>query len=223
MITLDNARKIVLSNCAKMPGVEVDPRLAFGLTLADSANALIDVPAFANSAMDGYAVIASDVAGAPVKLRVVGTILAGPVTSRSDALRVTQGCAIRVMTGAPIPDGADSVVMVERTTTSPDGTEVTIDHPVAQGEHVRNPGEDVRVGSEVLPAGSVVGASQIGALVSAGIQGVRVHSRPRVGVLSTGDELVDLGSVLADGQIFDSNRPMLVAMVNDSGCTAVDL
>lgn len=181
------------------------------------------VPPFDNSAMDGFAVRAADVAGAsvqsPVELHVVETVLAGHAPSAV----LGQGEAVRIMTGAPIPAGADAVVMVERTSPGADRDHVAVTDAVAPGTHLRRAGEDVRPGDEVVSAGSALTPSRIGVLANLGVGSVVVRPRPRVGVLSTGDELVDDGSALAPGQIRDSNRPALLAAVRDSGFEPVDL
>ena len=179
------------------------------------------VPPFANTAMDGYAVRAADTAGAsvdaPVSLRVVGELPAG----HAPTIPVGPGEAIRIMTGAPMPDGADAIVMVERTErVGDDGVRVQAE--VAEGLHVRRPGGDLEAGQVAFTAGSVIGPAHVGVLASIGARTVPVYRRARVGVLSTGDELVEEGS-LAPGQIRDSNRPMLLALARAAGAEAVDL
>jgi molybdopterin molybdotransferase len=217
--SLEEARGLVLSGCVRLP-VEVTPLdHALGLVTAEAVVSGEAVPPFANTAMDGYAVRSADTAGAPATLTVVGTIAAG---SPPD-IPVGQGEAVRIMTGAPIPPGADAVIMVERTETAEDGGTVVVLDPVPVGNHVRPPGEDVAVGSVVFEAGTVLGAGHLGVLASIGLSDVAVYRRPRVAVLSTGDELVDTGEPLQPGQIRDSNRHTLLALVAQAGCTPVDL
>lgn len=217
MIPLAEARRRALGTCPPPATATARVTEALGCVLAEPATATVAVPPFANSAMDGYAVRAVDVTGAPVTLEVVGRVLAG-----SDAqLPVGPGQAVRIMTGAPLPPGADAVCMVEHTRTE-DG-QVVIETPVAPGDHVRPAGDDLGTGAVVLEAGAVVGPTQLAALVSAGCEELVVHPRPRVGVLSTGDELVDPGRPLGGAQIYDSNRPMLKALVAGAGCPVVDL
>ena len=221
MIPLDEAQALVLRACVPLSPVELSPADALGCVLAASAVAQVDVPPFANSAMDGYALRAVDVRGAPVTLDVVGRVLAGATLGAEVGPRQ----AARIMTGAPLPPGADAVCMVERTRVE-DGTtgcRVVIEAPVEPGENVRGPGGDVHAGEVVLDVGVEVGPTQLAALISAGCTALAVHPRPRVGVISTGDELVDPGRPLGPAQIYDSNRPMLVALVAEAGCTAVDL
>ncbi|MFN8019452.1 MAG: gephyrin-like molybdotransferase Glp [Acidimicrobiales bacterium] len=196
---------------------------AAGCVLAGPVVAAEAVPPWANSAMDGYAVRAADVAGAsadaPVSLRVVATVAAGAGAD----VPVGPGEAVRIMTGAPMPDGADAVVMVERTTGGPDATEVLVLEEVASGRNVRLAGSDIAPGREVLAAGTLLGPAHLGVLASVNVRRPVVVPRPRLGVISTGDELVDDDRPLGPGQIRESNRPMLVALARSFGVDAVDL
>ena len=167
--------------------------------------------------MDGFAVRAAD-ATAGARLKVVATLPAGRAPDRA----VGVGEAVRIMTGAPIPEGADAIVMVEDTEVDDDGF-VTIGRTAASGDHVRPAGEDLAAGQVAFEPFTVLGPGHLGVLASLGYRRVPVFRRARVGVLSTGDELVDDGSPLRPGQIRDSNRPTLVAMVHEAGCDAVDL
>ena len=185
--------------------------------LADAVVAAEDVPPFANSAVDGYAVRSADVVAAPVRLRVVGEVAAGWSTDRA----VGPGEAIRIMTGAPMPGGADASVMVEDT--ERDGDDVVIRTTVEAGASVRGVGEDVHLGAELFPAGTVVRPAVAGVLASVNARRVRVFRTPRVAVLSTGDELINDGSSLLPGQIRESNKTMLLPLVTGSGCEAIDL
>jgi molybdenum cofactor synthesis domain-containing protein len=216
MISLDEAERYVLEHVSPLPAEEVVLSDARGCVVAADVVASEAVPPFANSAMDGYAVRAADTTGAPVDLKVVGMIAAGTAPDRA----VGTGEAMRIMTGAPMPDGADAVVLVERTQT--DGDRVTIEIDVEVGTSVRGVGEDVKPGDVVAAVGTVLSPGHLGVLASVGVDRVTVHRRPRVGVMSTGDELVEQGS-LARGQIRDSNRPTLVALLQQSGFEAIDL
>jgi len=178
---------------------------AVGLVLAQDLVAPIDLPPFANSAMDGYAVRAVDVAELPVTLPVSQDIPAG----RTDTQPLAPGTAARIMTGAPLPPGAEVIVQVERT----DGGEslVRIDSAPQPGVHLRTRGEDVAAGTVVLAAGTVVGPTQVGVAAALGFAELVVRRPVRVLVLSTGTELVAPGRPLAPGQIYESNAAMLAA------------
>jgi molybdenum cofactor synthesis domain-containing protein len=221
VIPLSDAQAEVLSACAPKA-----PRLtaaddALRLVLAEAVTAAEDVPPFANTAMDGYAVRAADIAGAradrPARLRVVGTLAAG----HAPRTPVGPGEALRIMTGAPFPDGADTVAIVENTRT--EGDDVWVSAPATAGEHVRRAGEDVAAGQEVFAAGTVLGPGHLGVLCSVGREKVPVVPAPVVGVLSTGDELIEGGGVLLPGQIRDSNRRTLMALLRRDGFGVVDL
>jgi molybdopterin molybdotransferase len=217
VIPIDEAQRIVLDACPLLPAVRVPIGEALGLVTAEAVVAHEDVPPFVNTAVDGYAVRALDTAGAPVELEVVGYLPAGAAPT----VPVGAGQAIRIMTGAPVPDGADAIVMVEDTE-SADRT-VRIMKPASTGDAVRAAGSDVPIGATVLEEGTVLRAPHLGVLASLGDAGVIVHRRPRVAVLSTGDELVEAGQPLALGQIRESNKAMLLALIAQAGCTPVDL
>lgn len=200
---------------------------ARGRVTAASVVAGEDVPPFANSAMDGYALRAADTAGArpdsPVHLAVSGELAAG----RAPTVAVAAGHAIRIMTGAPIPEGADAVVMVEHTD-SPrrpveGATEVAVHRPAHVGDHIRPAAGDLARGDEALAPGTWLRPAHLGVLASLAVTEVEVHRRPRVAVMSTGDELRDDHGPLAPGQIRDSNRPMLCALVAEAGGVPEDL
>jgi molybdopterin molybdotransferase len=220
VIPLADVQREVLGAVAPLAPVTIPLRDALGLVTARDLVAGEAVPPFANTAMDGYAVRASDTSGAdaaaPVRLAVVGELPAG----RAPTQPVGEGEAIRIMTGAPVPDGADAVVMVEYT--ERDGDDVRVLHAARPGDHLRAAGGDLEVGELVFPAGTALGPAHVGVLASLGYDDVEAVPRARVGVLSTGDELVERGA-LRPGQIRDSNRPMLLALANDAGVDAVNL
>jgi molybdopterin molybdotransferase len=217
VIPLSEAQARVLSGIETLPPRTVPVVDAIGLVLAADVVANEPIPPFANTAMDGYAVRAVDTEGAPVVLRVVGELPAG----RAPTIAVGPQEAIRIMTGAPVPDGADAIVMVEHTERVGDDG-VRIGRPAVVGDHVRFAGGDVTAGAVVFSAGAVVRPAHLGVCASLDISDVEVVPRARVAVLSTGDELIERGP-LAPGQIRDSNRPMLIALVEEAGAIAVDL
>jgi molybdopterin molybdotransferase len=213
--TVAEHRAAVANLLAPMPAEQVPLAAVRGRVLAEPLVAAVALPPFDNSAMDGYAVRAADVAGAtdddPVVLPVAADIPAG----RTDALSLAPGTAHRIMTGAPVPDGADAVVQVEHTD---GGTErVRVLRAVAAGTSIRRTGEDVAEGAVVLPAGTVLGPPQIGVAAAVGAATLPVRRRPVVLVLSTGSELVAPGTPLRPGQIYESNGPMLAAAVDEAG------
>jgi molybdenum cofactor synthesis domain-containing protein len=217
VIALDDAQRRVLAECVPFHPTAIALGEALGCVTSVELCADEDVPPFANTAMDGFAVRAAD-ATTGSRLKVVDTLPAGRAPDRA----VGVGEAIRIMTGAPIPEGADAVVMVEDTEVDDDGF-VAIGRTAAVGDHVRPAGEDLAAGQVAFEPFTVLGPGHLGVLASLGYRRVPVFRRARVGVLSTGDELVDDGSPLRPGQIRDSNRPTLVAMVHEAGCDAVDL
>ncbi len=223
MISIDEARDYVLAACPALPATELAVADALGCVLATAVSAAEDVPPFANSAVDGYAVRAADVAAAgtanPIELPVVDEIAAGKGADRA----LAQGEAIRIMTGAPMPEGSDAVVMVEDTERLDGGTRVRITAAVAPGAAWRNAGSDIVAGQLVFEAGTEIRPATIGVLASVNRRIAPVIRRPRVAVLSTGDELVDDGGPLRPGQIRESNRVMLLGAVRQAGCEAIEL
>ncbi len=216
-LSVDEALERILARVAPLEPAAIGLLDALGLTLAEDVAADRDVPPFRNSAMDGYAVIADDVAAVPATLRVVGEIAAGAVPARA----ITRGEAMRIMTGAPMPDGADTIVRVEDTDNGL--SDVTIGTATKRGTSVRAAGEDLRTGETVLTRGTVLRAAEIGVLATIGRKTVNVTRRPRVAVLSTGDELVELDQPLQPGQIRDANRYSLASAANALGATAIPL
>ena len=208
----------VLSAVRPLTQLDVQLLDAHGCVLTEDVVAPWPLPQFDNSAMDGYAVRAEDVREAdgenPVELPVVADIAAG----ESEIAAIGPGLAARIMTGAPVPVGADSVVPVEYT----DGGEarVRITSAVPTGRHLRKIGEDVQKGDTVLGAGTFLGAAQIGLLAAVGKDRVKVRPRPRVVVISTGSELVEPGLPLTLGQITDSNSFTLTAAAREAGAVA---
>jgi molybdenum cofactor synthesis domain-containing protein len=219
MIPLDRARELVLSGCPPLGAHTVRIDDALGRVAAGAVVASEDLPPFANSAMDGYAVRSADTLGAPVELSVAGAVMAGD----PGAVPTSPGQAVRIMTGAPLPAGLDAVCMIERTQTSADGRVVRVEEHVAPGNFVRPAGDDVPAGSVVVPDGDVITAAHLGLLARLGVAVVAVRARPRVGIMSTGDEVVEGAAELTAGHIRDGNRPALLALVRREGWEAVDL
>jgi len=217
LIELDELRATVLARRTPLPAITLAPRDALGFVLASPVMATESIPSFANSAMDGYAVRALDTSPEGVRLAVVGSTMAGESPGKLGA-----GEAIRIMTGAPMPFGADAVCIQEEATEDGAGG-VEIPVAIALGRNVRFPGEDISAGSQVFAAGTELGAAHLGVLAAIGERTVVVHRQPVVGVLSTGDELVGDGAPLGEGKIRDANRPALLALVDGSGARAVDL
>ncbi|MHB8457761.1 MAG: molybdopterin molybdotransferase MoeA, partial [Acidimicrobiales bacterium] len=219
LIPLPEVQELVLERCPPLELVEQPLLQSLGHVLAADAMVEEPIPPFANSAMDGYAVRSADTSQAPVQLQVVGVIPAGAAPPEAP---LQAGQALQIMTGAPMPDGADGVAIVERTEKTGDAS-VRILDVVAPGANVRAAGSDFLPGAVALRAGITVGPAQIGILASLGWVEAPVWRKPRVGVMSTGDELVMGGVPLKPGQIRDSNRLTMLAMVQRDGFEPVDL
>lgn len=217
-IPLAEAQDLLLTACASLVPVDTPLSAAGGLVLAEEIRAPQDVPPFDNTAMDGYALRSDDAAEVGVILEVIGTVAAG----RPSLVPMGAGQAMRIMTGAPIPDGADAVIMVESTEVETDGKQVRLSTSVRRGDHIRLRGSDIVSGEVALRPPTVLGPSQLGLLASLGVTTVKTHPRPRVGVMSTGDELVDGNVALQPGQIRDSNRIALLACLTRDGFAAID-
>jgi molybdopterin molybdotransferase len=221
MTSADQALQIVLENVEPLGVERVSITAALGRILAEEVHSPRDIPGFDNSAMDGYAVRAADVATAsetnPVRLEVLETVGAGVMPSRS----VAAGQAIRTMTGAPIAPGADAIVQVERTRTEGDIVEVTM-APQA-GAFVRPRGEDLRQGELVMSAGKTLSPSDLGMLASLNRAMIDVWRRPRVAIVATGDELVDIDQVPTGAQIVNSSAYALAGAIREAGAEPVIL
>jgi molybdopterin molybdotransferase len=215
MLGVDEARDIVLSAVKPLEPVAVPLLDALGLVLAEDVTAAADIPPFRNSAMDGYAVRWSDTTTAPVELSIVADIAAGS----TPGARVEPGQAARIMTGAAMPAGADAVVRFEESCeTERDGRRVVhVLRAARASDNVRQAGEDLKAGSVVLRRGRVLQPVDIGILASLDRATVRAHRRPRIAILSTGNEVAALGAPLRPGQIRDSNSYTLAALVRSLG------
>lgn len=224
LLAVDDALRRILARMTALPVENAPTAQALGRVLATNIVAAADIPPFANASMDGYAARAADVMSAasdsPVILTVIADIPAGVVSDRP----VGPGEAARIMTGAPLPDGADAVVAVEQTDDqwvsdgeAPLPERVRIYRAARPGENVRLAGEDIRAGQTILTAGTVLRPPEIGVLVSLSYRQVPVFRQPRAAILSTGDELVDLDEPLRAGQIRNSNSYVLAGLVTTNG------
>jgi molybdopterin molybdotransferase len=222
MISVEEAQERLLSHIAILGKEEVPILDSLGQVLAEDLRSAIDVPPLDNSAMDGYALQAKDTAGAqegsPRLLRVIDTVAAGSITDKE----VVPGTAIRIMTGAPIPKGADSVVRFEDTdeTARQSGgpiSQIGICVQAKEGQNIRRAGEDIAEGQVVLPSGTIIRPAEVGVLASLGMSMVAVIARPVVAIVATGNELVEVGQPLPKGKIYNSNSYSVAALVRRYG------
>jgi len=218
MLSVEDYRDRVLAGIAPLSAIELPLTAIEGCVLADDVTAAVSLPSFDNSSMDGYAVLSADLTYAslevPVDLRVIDDVPAGGTSM----VTVTRGTAVRIMTGAAMPAGADAVIPVEKTDA---GTRSVLVHgSVDMGAYVRRTGEDVVAGTVVLPAGTLIQARQIALLAACGHGTVRVRPQPRIAVIATGSELVEPGEDLAPGMIHDANSFMLISAAREAGAQA---
>lgn len=216
MLSVEEALEQILSRVRPLATERVDVLASLGRVLAEPVRSTRVIPPWANSSMDGYAVRATDTRPGAT-LAVVGRVVAGALPDRA----VGRGEAMRIFTGAPLPQGADAVVPQEDVDAA--GTRVTLRVATDVGAYVRPAGEDVRVGDLVLEAGTLLGSAEIGLLATLGHSQVDVSRRPRVAVLSTGSELADLGTEPGPAQIPNANTYSLMAQVMEAGAVALNL
>ncbi len=218
MLSVSEALGILLSAARPVEGVETIATIdANGRVLAEAQTSTMNVPSRDNTQMDGYAVRAGDCASGSATLTVSQRIPAGHVGAFLEPRT-----AARIFTGAMIPDGADAVVMQEQCEAGPDGR-VTIKHVPRSGEWIRRAGEDIQQGTQILPAGTVLGSAELGLAASVGLATLPVRRKLRVAMFFTGDELTMPGEPLAPGAIYNSNRFTLRALLENLGCEIVDL
>ncbi len=218
-LSADEALARILEHVPVVRGVErLHLRAALGRVLAEAVDSPVDVPQHTNSAMDGYAVRAADLpATGTTRLEVIGSAFAG----KPCGVPLAPGGAVRIMTGAAMPDGADTVVMQEHVRR--DGDVIELDGGHKRGQNVRAAGEDLARGDLVLDQGHVIGPAELGLIASLGIGEVSVHRRVRVAYFSTGDELRSIGETLGAGDIYDSNRYTLYGMLDAMGAEIIDM
>jgi molybdopterin molybdotransferase len=223
MISVEEALERILDKIHALPTTQIPLAQALGLVLATDVIAEEDMPPFANSAMDGFALRSQDSqpqAGQPPRLRVTGSVAAGYVADHA----VQEGTALRIMTGAPVPPGADAVIQIELTKyDGPESSWVEVLQPVTPGNNVRPAGEDMRQGQTVLRQGTEIGPWEIGILATLGFATVPVTRRPQVAILGTGDEVIDVDQPLAPGKIRNSNSYLLEAAVQHAGAHPIRL
>lgn len=212
MVSFEEARGIILSSVSPVGTERIHLLDTAGRVLAEDLTAPWDMPVWDNSAMDGFAVNSTDFEETPCKLRVSAFLPAG---AKADGIRVEKGCAVRIMTGAPIPERCDAVVPVEDTDNG--GAEVTLLEPIRKGNHIRFRGEDVAKGAIFAREGSVIRPPEVNMLAGFGMALVSVYRRPTVAILSTGDELVELGRSPGSGEIINSNALSLAVAVRETG------
>jgi molybdenum cofactor synthesis domain-containing protein len=215
LIRPEEALDIVLNNVPDWPSRRIPIDDALRLVLAEKITSPRPIPEHPTATVDGFAVISSD--DSP-KRRIVGEQLAGHF---SPELSVSPGEAVRITTGALLPKGADAVIMLEDVEES-DG-EIRLVKKVRSGENLRQVGQDVAEGEEVLPAGTLIGPAEIGLMASLGFTSVNAYPRPTVAILSTGDEVKPLGTALGPGEVWDSNRHALLALVSAIGAEGLDM
>ncbi len=222
MIPLEEAQSYVMENINVLGHENVDLLEGRNRVIAKAVTSTENIPPFDNTAVDGYAVKAADTEGAtdsePVFLKVLETIAAG----KPPTFPIDSGACSKIMTGAPIPDGADAIVMVEWTQQGNTESEVAINQQVSGGQHIRKSGEDLVTGDLVMSSGTLLNAAHLGLLASLGIYQVDTVRTPTVGVFSTGDELIEGNQPLQPGQIRDSNRFSLLALLERDGFETID-
>jgi molybdopterin molybdotransferase len=216
LIPVERAQEIVLANLPDRRTEEVLLENGLGRVLAQEIFADANVPPFRRSAMDGFALRAADIRHIPARLTLVGEVRAGSSPTRP----VGPGEAMAIFTGAPVPEGADAVQMVEQTERSEEGRTVTILKPLKPGENITPAGHEAAAGERILESGRVIGAAELAVLATFGCSRVRVWSRPSVALLGTGDELVDVSQIPGPGQIRNSNRFSLTGQLANLGIRA---
>jgi molybdopterin molybdotransferase len=218
MVSVQEAKQLVVENTFPLPAEERDVHEAVGYVLAADVRAPLSLPLFRQSSMDGYAVHHEDIERAGVALPVVAESQAGA----PELLTLERGTAVRIFTGAPVPDGATAVVMQEKTGREADKVLIQ-EYPVNEKQNVRAIGQQIREGDVALPKGTYLTPGSVGFLLGMNVRRVEVYRKPSVGILVTGDELVQPGNPLRFGQVFESNSSMLAATLRQEGLTQIDI
>nr|WP_295932265.1 gephyrin-like molybdotransferase Glp [uncultured Dyadobacter sp.] len=218
MVTVNEAKERIIANASPLPGTRCGLEAALGSILAEDVIAPISLPPFRQSSMDGYAILSADICEKDVVLRVTGESRAG----QSELPGLLSGEAIRIFTGAPLPDDATAVVMQENT--SREGDVLTVhEFPVSEGKNIRRVGQQIREGAVALPAGTLVSPGAIGFLKGMNVNEVTIRTKPTIGLLVTGDELLRAGDELVPGKIYESNSAMLAGALRREGIQDVEI
>ena len=223
LLSVDEAKALMLSRCAPAEAVEVKIEDAFEYALAENVTSPLDLPPFDNSAVDGYAVFAEDTAEANREHGITMPVAAMQPAGSAGPITLPKHSAIRILTGAPMPDGADAVIMQEDLVVTNIG-HILLSSAAKQGDYVRYRGSDVRADETVLTAGTALGPGEMAVLAAVGRSIVKVYRRPRVAIITTGDEVQQVGEqVLGYGKIFNSNRYCLVSLIRRAVCEVVSV
>ena len=218
MITVQEAKQKIIANTALLSTEIIGTQAALNFVLAVDILAPLSLPSFRQSSMDGFAIDHSDIIQAGVFLNIINESKAGEATRQT----LNKGEAIRIFTGAPVPDGATAVIMQEHTAKE-NGRVIIHEYPVNAGTNVRNIGQQIKVGAVALPKNTLLSPGSVGFLLGLNIEKVEVYKKPKVGLLITGDELVKTGEPIAHGQIYESNSAMLVAALQQEGIADVEV
>ncbi|WP_031530588.1 molybdopterin molybdotransferase MoeA [Dyadobacter crusticola] len=218
MVTVNEAKQLIIANALLLPAETRKLSRSTGYVLAENINAPLSLPSFRQSSMDGYAILHSDITASQTILKLTGESKAGQTN-----LEILQpGTAMRIFTGAPVPDGATAVIMQEHTRVE-NGHVLIDEFPVPEGKNVRRVGQQIMAGAVALTAGTYLSPGSIGFLQGLGIQEVSVYRKPKVGLLITGDELLRPGSEMQAGKIFESNSGMIAAALEQEGLGEVEI
>ncbi len=218
MVTVNEAKLRIIANTRTLPSVRLPLQDAVGSYLAEDVISPVALPPFRQSSMDGYAIVHSDITQSGTALRLVGESRAG----QADSPVVRAGTAVRIFTGAPVPEGATAVVMQENTTLT-EGAVQILEYPVAEGRNIRRAGQQIAQGAVALRAGTLISPGAVGFLKGMNVNEVSVHGMPRIGLLVTGDELLKAGEALVPGKIYESNSAMLQAALEQACISGISV